>query len=85
MESSHSSFCVPIEGENEDLKSQLKSITNITEDNSDFGSCHDSSQVPTTTCGGGRRTIDCTQSCPICWDSFKVGEKVCWSKNVSCW
>ena len=31
-----------------------------------------------------RRIIDCSQDCPICWDSFKVGEQVCWSKNISC-
>jgi hypothetical protein len=31
-----------------------------------------------------RRIIDCSQDCSICWDSFKVGEQVCWSKNVSC-
>ncbi|GFH43671.1 E3 ubiquitin-ligase RING1-like [Chaetoceros tenuissimus] len=31
-----------------------------------------------------RRMIDCSQTCPICWDSFKVGERVCWSKNTSC-
>mmetsp|Transcript_13972 Transcript_13972/g.20921 ORF Transcript_13972/g.20921 Transcript_13972/m.20921 type:complete len:227 (+) Transcript_13972:206-886(+) len=31
-----------------------------------------------------RRIIDCSQDCPICWDSFKLGEQVCWSKNVSC-
>lgn len=30
------------------------------------------------------RSIDCTQECPICWDDFKVGEKVCWSKHGSC-
>lgn len=31
-----------------------------------------------------RRMIDCSQTCPICWDTFKVGERVCWSKNTSC-
>ena len=30
------------------------------------------------------RRIDSTQTCPICWDSFKVGEKVCWSRNANC-
>lgn len=31
-----------------------------------------------------RRIIDCSQDCPICWDSFKIGEQICFSKNVSC-
>jgi hypothetical protein len=31
-----------------------------------------------------RRSIDCGQDCPICWESFKVKEKVCWSRNVNC-
>lgn len=31
-----------------------------------------------------RRMIDNTMMCAICWDSFKIGEKICWSKNVIC-
>mmetsp|Transcript_9166 Transcript_9166/g.17250 ORF Transcript_9166/g.17250 Transcript_9166/m.17250 type:complete len:269 (-) Transcript_9166:14-820(-) len=31
-----------------------------------------------------RRSVDCGQDCPICWESFKVKEKVCWSRNVNC-
>ena len=31
-----------------------------------------------------RRMIDNTMMCAICWDSFKIGEKICWSKNVTC-
>lgn len=31
-----------------------------------------------------RRSIDCSQECPICWESFKEKEKVCWSKNIDC-
>lgn len=31
-----------------------------------------------------RRSIDCSQNCPICWESFKVKEKVCWSRNINC-
>ena len=30
------------------------------------------------------RKIDCTETCSICWDSFKRGEKVCWSLNTNC-
>lgn len=32
----------------------------------------------------GPRIVDSNQNCAICWDSFKVGEKVCWSKIVTC-
>ncbi len=31
-----------------------------------------------------QRCLDCTENCPICWDTYKIGEKVCWSKNVEC-
>lgn len=30
------------------------------------------------------RFIDCNESCPICWDAYRVGEKICWSKNRAC-
>lgn len=30
------------------------------------------------------RPLDCTENCPICWEGYKVGEKVCWSKNKQC-
>lgn len=31
------------------------------------------------------RTIDSSRDvCPICWDGFHLGEKVCWSKNTQC-
>jgi hypothetical protein len=35
-------------------------------------------------CQTPRRSIDCTQECSICWETFKVKEQVCWSKNVTC-
>lgn len=31
-----------------------------------------------------QRCLDCTERCPICWEGYKVGEKVCWSKNENC-
>ena len=43
-----------------------------------------------TTTGGAkdssssRRNLDCTENCPICWEGYKVGEKVCWSMNEEC-
>lgn len=55
------------------------------------------SSIPTTppsspeaaTAEGGRdvssqRCLDCTENCPICWETYKVGEKVCWSMNEEC-
>ncbi len=31
-----------------------------------------------------QRCLDCTETCPICWEGYKAGEKVCWSKNKNC-
>lgn len=44
---------------------------------------HDKMYQPSTQTMS-RRSIDCSQECPICWETFKVKEKVCWSRNVNC-
>lgn len=44
---------------------------------------HDDPQ-PLSTEDHSIRCIDCKEPCPICWDSYRVGEKVCFSKNRAC-
>jgi hypothetical protein len=39
---------------------------------------------PSTTEDHSIRCIDCNEPCPICWDAYRIGEKVCWSKNRTC-